>query len=143
MEVHVNRPRVLIIGGPSAIRHLVTLVLTNEDCLVTAADNAVIASEILSRGPVHLAVLIPGSGISIHACIRDSHPGIPALLIVEKIPSIPASAQHSRPIAFLERPFTRTQLLDAVYRLTVGTHVGRREDSPPIQAVGLAGRSNA
>jgi YesN/AraC family two-component response regulator len=112
---------VLLVDDDAIVRDFVTRLL-RESVTLDAAESAEQARDLLRSNSYHLAlvdVFLPGDdGISLLSEIRRHHPGTKILIFTGK-PSeaVTRSVIQGKADDYLEKPFTPTQLRQAVERL--------------------------
>ena len=121
------RPTILVVDDEANIRLVAKRILEQAGYDVTEASNGLEAIELLGRGPVPDLLMadldMPGlRGEDMAQRIRRTEPDLKVLYVTGRIDRL----MDQRPVlwegeAFLEKPFSRTGLLEAVAMLLYGT----------------------
>lgn len=117
-------PRVLLIEDTEDTRELSRMVLESQACEVAAVSSAEAALGLLRAGErfdlVFTDVCLGGlSGIEAAECIREFQPSLP-VLVTSGLDPAQVTAQLRPGIHFLPKPYSMSELLDAI-RACFGT----------------------
>ncbi|MCU0617730.1 MAG: response regulator [Gemmatimonadaceae bacterium] len=122
----MQAPEVLIVDDDALLRRTVVRILANQRFRIREYDNPVALLEAALAGAPRPAlvvtdVVMPGlSGFSLASALRFVWPGLPMLLFSGSHTLRDGHIDGDGPVRFLSKPFSRTDLLEAIEALLQG-----------------------
>jgi len=121
-----SRAVILVVEDDKAVLHTVKMILQRRNIRPVTAENARQARRLLTTPGLHfdmaiLDVLLPdGRGDDVGAEGRELHPGLPLIFVSGYVAEKPLAFKNDSNTRFVRKPFTPTQLIDAIQDLIAG-----------------------